>query len=646
MMLCVIIPIIALGIVQARPIEVSGEAGFGGIYRPGAWTPVVLELQNPGDTLDILIILCWASPGLWQDGIPSTHSLKGRSGPFHHFRFSLPKGSRKRFHAALPAPGPDLSLWAFVCRPDETIVARCELGAVALKPRERLIAVAGARPPGLELSRLKVGQAMPSTLPEDWRGYSSIDALVWSRADPNLFQSPAQLDALRKWISCGGRWIIDRSSIDSLLQSPLADLVPVAPGPTREVQDLESLGSLIRSDLKGPVPIVEATPRRGTILARQGEHPLIVDAVQDGGSVTFLAFDPNLAPFSEADTGSSFWKWLLEWGPPPADPRPFSAVMTAVGSNDLLSLLASFPGVAVPELKRLFLFIFIFLAVAGPLDYLVLRRLRRLRLTWITFPSYVAILTVSIVVSGAGFMRNLVMQREIAVVDHYERSKFLRRRALEAILTPTDMTLASKDALPLTSDFLFRRPSTDISDLSDLVFLWDRGMRYRDWTIPRGATAIAQADDCFEAPSRLTWTLVTLDPPEMAIDLRNEMDVELSRATLYTPAGPFFLGDLPAGDRRRVRLPVQRPADASSSTSEEHNSARIQLLMEAFTFPPWGASPVTGFAKELDASHWIKAGGSVLVAWSRKLDPPVSFDPPPAHKRSLVLHRFFQEGRP
>src|SRR5688572_25762236 len=122
----------------------------------------------------------------------------------------------------------------------------------------------------------------------------------------------------------------------------------------------------------------------------------------------------------------------MEWTPPPAKPpQPSSPVKATIGSEELISLLASFPGVAVPELRRLFLFIFIFLAVAGPLDYLVLRRLRRLRLTWITFPTYIVILCVAIVVSGAGFMRNLVMQREIAVVDHFERTKFGRRRALE-----------------------------------------------------------------------------------------------------------------------------------------------------------------------------------------------------------------------
>ena len=646
MMLCALIPIMALGFVQVQPIEVSGEAGFGGMYRPGEWTPVVLDLHNPGDTRDLLVILCWASTGQWQDAIPSAGSLTGRSGPFHHVRVSLPKESRKRLHAALPAPGPDLSLWAFVCRPDGTRLAHRELAAAALKPHERMIAVAGARPPGLDLPQLKIAQVDPFTLPEDWRGYSSIDALVWSRADPNLFHSSAQLEALRKWISCGGRWIIDRSSIDMLLQSPLADLVPVAPGPAREVRDLETLGLLMGADLKGPVPIMEVTPRRGTNLAWHGELPLIVDALQDGGRVTFLAFDPNLDPFSEAETGASFWKWLLAWVPPRQETRPSSAVTTAVGSKDMLSLLASFPGVAVPELRRLFLFIFIFLAVAGPLDYLVLRRLRRLRLTWITFPSYIVILSVSIVVSGAGFMRNLVMQREIAVVDHYERSKVLRRRALEAILTPSDMKLSMEGALPLTSDFLIRGPATSISDLSDLTIEWDRGMRCREWVIRRGATAMAQADDCFESPSRLTWTVEASDSPEVAIVVRNETGLELSRATLYTPDGLYSLGDLPAGERKLARVPVSRPDPPSSSNQEDHYSGQIQILFEDSTFPARGAPSVTGFAKDLDASRWIKAGNSVLLAWGRKLDPPVSFNPPPAHKRSLVLHRFFQEGRP
>ena len=642
MTFCAALSIFALGFLQVRPLEVSGEAGFGGLYKPGAWTPVVLDLHNPGDARELLIILCWAAPRDRQSANPSPDSLERRSGPFHHFPLAVPKDTRRRFHATIPAPGPDLSLWAFICRPNGSVLDRLELTTLALRPHERLIAAAGARPLGLELPQAKVTQVAPPTLPEDWRGYSSIDALVWTGADPNTFQSSAQIDALRKWISCGGRWIFDRSSVPLLLQSPLADLVQVETGRTREVAALESLGAVLGSDLKGPAIIVEAVPRRGIVLARHEDHPLVVDTAHDGGRVTFLAFDPSLDPFATPENGGLLWKWLLEWTPRPVakDPRP-SPVRTAVGSDGLLSLLASFPGVAVPELHRLFLFIFIFLAVAGPVDYLILRRIRRLRLTWITFPSYIVILCLAIVVSGAGFMRNLVMQREIAVVDHYERSKLQRRRALEAILTPTDMTLASKGAVPLTSDFIFSGPSTSLEDLSDLTFRWDREMGFRDWTISRGATALALADDCLEAPSRLTWT-----SDDALIVVENDTGAAFSRATLFTPEGAFSVGDLPPGNSRRVRVPIQALQLPASSNQEENHFADVQRLLELLTFPPRDARPVTGFAGDLDARRWIKSGGSILIAWSRSLDPPVSFDPAPAHKRSLVMHRYYQERKP
>ncbi|MBI4563775.1 MAG: hypothetical protein HY716_03660 [Planctomycetes bacterium] len=642
---------------QAQRIELAGEVGFAGYYRPGDWTSVTIELKNRGPELDLKLLIGWAAPAsfqLWKSPTPAT--AQQRAGPLHEFRFEMPKNSRRRFSAVMISPPhKPLSVWAFAMGRKGSHLATLELRARPLAPQERLLAVAGMeRPDGLDLPDLKVAQMRPDLLPEDWRGYASLSALVWAGADPSDLGSGARSDALRTWVSSGGHWIVDAGGAQALMNSPLAGLLPATPERSVPVDDLKPLGSIPGAETspEGRTLIMDVALRRGAAVLKHGPHPLVVDSIHHGGRVTFLAFDPTLNPFKGWDHAQTFWAWLLgsALDPPPRStdrrPAPF-----LVGAPELASAAASFPGVAIPELRKLLILIILFLAVAGPLDYLVLRRLRRLHWTWITFPAYVLIFSAGIVVIGAGFMRSAALQREIAVVDHYGPAGFSRRRAIEAILAPERIAFQTDDARPLSSNFLLQRSGGhDLGDPVEATVLHENGSQLRDWIVPRGATGLAVADECRDGPSPLTYSVEKMETAEARVAIENTMPGGLMRAVLVTPTAIYDVGDVPPG-RRVIDAPAlahdladargrKPPADPA-----ERSDFGVYCLLERLSFPaaPSAGDPRTGFADGLDARRWVESGGSVLLAWGRDLDPPVSFRPRPRLRRSIVLYRFFQE---
>ncbi len=681
----------------AQEAQVSGHAGWEGHYQPGDWTPVVVDLDNPGKAQDVHILVCWGSPGTIQPSAkPAYRTLKGRCGPTHRIPVAMPANSRKSFSVTLLAPGQEnLSVWAFAATPKGKHLSVRELPARPLEPRKRLLAVAGTdRPHGLDLSGIERAWVQPDRLPEDWRGYASLDALLWLDADAAGFRSQAQIDALKAWVSSGGHLLVARANTAGLSGTFLADLLPVTLGGIIEVEHLDALGPPGARGPEGRAVILQTAVRpRGRPLVLQDSTPLIVEATQDAGKVTFLAFDPAKPPFSRWTTGPEVWNWIL--GPAPEAPpesRDGSRVPRLIGSDALTRASVHFHGVLAPAIGRLFGVIVLFLAVTGPADYLVLRCLRRLEATWITFPACVLAFTAFILVSGAGFMRNAICQREIAVVDHYLDTGFTRRRAIEALLAPKDISLSTPDAEPISSNFLVQGVlAGDSGEPTGATIHHDPAIHVRDWSLRRGATGLALADSCSKEPSPLTFTVEEAGEQGVLVAFRNRMEADLTGAVLLTPAGVYDLGEIPRGvntlrgrlchptpqdypraqmygrfslpdravspDSHKIAPPISVAEYMNANTRgafhalpESTMDAIIARLLAALSFrKASGNEPqnrLTGFARGLDATPWIsEEKGLVLLAWARGLERPVAFDPVPGQRNSVVLLRFFQRRR-
>ena len=56
---------------------------------------------------------------------------------------------------------------------------------------------------------LKTVLVRPANLPEEWQGYSPLHALLWLDGDVSDLRSPSQMQAIKTWISAGGRLIVE-----------------------------------------------------------------------------------------------------------------------------------------------------------------------------------------------------------------------------------------------------------------------------------------------------------------------------------------------------------------------------------------------------------------------------------------------------
>ncbi|GIV17907.1 MAG: hypothetical protein KatS3mg022_3342 [Armatimonadota bacterium] len=278
--------------------------------------------------------------------------------------------------------------------------------------------------PGSENRRLFIGRTRSSLPPENTLAYRGVAAVsLDDRAWDTLTERQQQ--AIIGYVLSGGLLVVHGVDINRLQSLMPSGLLPV------ELQGLSrvpayALAGWIPSLGRTPtaVDVVRARPIGGakTILV-YGDTPLVVTAPKGSGQVVFLAFDPSQPPLTSNEAAHALWKNLLRlkarrFSPPcmvfPDSYRfGWSAPLTS-GKDfyaDFVRAMVNAVAAKPVPLNWLMTYLGVYILVLIPLNYIVLRKLDRLHLSWFTLPM-LALLT-----SLAGYL----MAAQVQVGSHQVR---------------------------------------------------------------------------------------------------------------------------------------------------------------------------------------------------------------------------------
>ncbi len=135
-----------------------------------------------------------------------------------------------------------------------------------------------------------------------------------------------------------------------------------------------------------------------------GDRPIIVQAPCGLGQVIVVGFDLDEQPFTTWRGREDFWKKVkLLTEPPDIPDGPLQNNFNQWAVNNqgnselggsLVRSLEDFPDVPVISFGWVALFILVYILIVGPLDYFFLKKVvKRLELTWITFPAVVIVIS-------------------------------------------------------------------------------------------------------------------------------------------------------------------------------------------------------------------------------------------------------------
>jgi len=477
---------------SAAPTIRNIQIGFGGIYKIGCWTPIVVELT--GGTQPYTGQIAVTVPDT--DGVPTTiFSADNRPvgvdpGQSTSVRLFVRIGqSHSTFEVRFIAEGRTIAERKFYSGSDQSTgvvpggVAATNRLLLAFGPPSGVGEI--IRPTEREDSLLatkivRIEEA--AALPIDWIGYEAIDTILLTTSRPELYrpllQNPGRIASLRHWVELGGHLVVFCGAESAELLAvggPLADLIPgtfAETVPLRQWQPLETFSGAERPksrDNRLDLRVPKLVDVHGQILAHAGRLattlPLVVRSRLGLGELVFVGLDFDLSPLRDWKGRASFLRKVFNWVEDEETRQQADQGLASVGSDDMIgkvriALDNKFAGVEVVPFALVALFVVIYILLIGPGDYFLVKKfLNRPELTWITFPLIVIAVSAAAYWYANSKKGDQLRVNQVEVVDVDTTSGLVRGTVWSHFFTPR----VDQYRLTLKPDFLGSSPTSGLS---------------------------------------------------------------------------------------------------------------------------------------------------------------------------------------
>jgi hypothetical protein len=527
----------------ANPLTLDVRVGFDSYIQPDTWVPVTVTASNDGpDVVGELRIQV--------DALTA-----GRT--FYTYPLELPRGSRKQV-TLYPA---DVVTFNNVVQIDFISERRVVAGQkVRVQSVEQTALLVGAwsDTPGALASLGKVkstgGKATVATvtevdLPPVADGWSALDVLVIYDADTGKL-SPEQRAALRGWIEAGGRLIVAGGASFQRTLSGLSELTPLEATSTITVS-VEPLSMAVGTPF-GQQTSHDALAAAGPlasdarVLYTSGDVPLIAWRQLGFGRVDFLAADPGLEPLRSWPAMQTLWMQILADG----EARPGWAYGFSSQWDTARQAVAAVPGVSLPSVLQLCGFLIVYVILIGPVNYIILWRLKRRELAWITVPLLVILFSAIAYLTGFQLRGSQVILHRLAVIQSWQGEDTANVETLMGVWSPRragyDIALeAGYLARPLPRDL-----SGALTSVADTTIEDGQAVTLRRVQVDVGSVQPFIIEGVTQNVPRIEGHL-TLSSSDRGLrlegDIINSSDVPMTHVGLVLAGGVNELADLPAG---------------------------------------------------------------------------------------------------
>lgn len=371
---------------------------------PGAYIPVVVEVENPGADLEAEV----------------------RVGPaeFHDMRAQyvrpvlVPRGGKKAVRMYVPPMGSIMR--AELVRDDELLVATdamVQFGPVmyagvlsgapeTLRHLDGLeVTGAAIHPkfarggPGGPQQKLAVIRLQPEDLPDAAEALGGFSLLVFNDVSTSAM-SPGQWEAIDGWVRAGGTLVFGGGpNWRKTLGSAPARLLPLQVRETSQLRTANALGQFAGVDApSGGYVVSDGTLREGSeAVVREGGVALLARTRLGQGTIYQFALDLGLDPVATWVGNAPLWQKLLQGSANRQAQAMYEGPFGAGLSNRLGYTVRQFPSLEAPPVRTVLWLVLGYTLVIGPLLYLLLKRLDRRDWAWAIVPS------IALLLGGAAF---------------------------------------------------------------------------------------------------------------------------------------------------------------------------------------------------------------------------------------------------
>ena len=376
LVVAIILP--ALPARAASSIQIDARALVGGRYAVGGWMAISVTLTNDGEPTE------------------GTLAAATESGAVQRF-VEMPAGARKVVMLYIQPEAFQRQITVQYEEPNGTVKAVVETRVLEQTSSQFAVVGDGA---GTLRPQLSVGDeiGLPAPLaltladiPERSEPLEGISALVW--ADDSSALSEAQRRSIERWVANGGQLVVIGGPDWQSRTSGFTEILPLEGLTAVDAVPQAALAAWSGTD---DAAVEEATISSGALRddARaliRAEDETILASMRSVGSGRVILLGSDIA--TEAHRGwegsPRLWARLLPTNV--ALEQFFGGFPPEEAQNAMGSALGNLPSLEVPPAELLLVVIVAYILLIGPISYIILRRMDRRELAWITAPLLVVI---------------------------------------------------------------------------------------------------------------------------------------------------------------------------------------------------------------------------------------------------------------
>lgn len=555
LLLCfVVVPLPSVSAQVNDLVTLNAQPAFDGLFRANQWMPLRVEIENNGGAIQGAIVLRPETSG---SALPNTFSVP----------VDLPANTTQSLFLYASARGNANVLRVELLNDLGAVVTSRDVNVREILPRDQLyVVVTEGITSAVDLSTIRVGgyQAFQANwlinnIPTHTGALDAVNAMVISDADTGNLTAEQQ-QTIGDWVTGGGHLIVTGGAAWQSTAAGLENLLPLIPTTSTTINDISPLAALAgryNTQLNGDTIIAQGNLiDDATVLAQTAEGiPLVARRQLGNGVVDYITADPATEPLRSWQDLSQLWLTLITT----TDARPswtygFADWSKAVRSVEIL------PGVdLLPAVLALIGFLALYIALIGPLNYIILNRLNRREWAWVTIPILIAIFSVLAWSVGFEIRGNQATLSRLTVVQTWPDTNEAHIDQLIGLLAPR----RDEYTLSMTDNRMIRPISATLSNANvlgnrlQLEANIRQTSRFEAVEFPVDASFIAafNTQGTIEKPDisgSLTLTFSEGDIPVETLQgaIRNNSDmvlndpVILARGTAFRLNTPLAPGDI------------------------------------------------------------------------------------------------------
>jgi hypothetical protein len=555
LILTLLLALAALPIAQESGLTLEASAGFDRLYKESAVVPIIVNARNDGPPVEGEIRVI----------------LSDSNSPVYTAPISLPTQSDKRVPLYVRIPAFSRGITVELVS-DDRRVATTSINAPTLVSRDDLLyGVVSSNPGALAyLETITGGRAGADVafldtadLPDISPAWSALDILILDDTDTGRLTS-AQLTALRTWVENGGQLVVTGGPGGLSTAGGVADLLPVAVRGIETVDDLPALSDFAGAPLvdQGPFILTGSTLRDGDSIIHQDNLPILARKDLGLGSVYFLALDPKLAPLLGWPGNEVLWDSIA--GQVPDSPPWGYGIQDGFSASQVA---VSIPGLRLPSTAQLMAFLLIYIAIIGPINFFILKRLNRRELAWITIPALVLLFSGLTYFTSFRTRGSSAMVVEMAAAHGAIDAERINTETIIGLYSPRrdlfDLMLPYDSvASPLVQSFGTLLGAGNLEAIERESELILRDIRTDTGEV---ATFLANAD--LPGPALTATARLVDDGRALEVTVRYDGESVFEDAVLIVAQDQFALGNIQPGEERTQQVPLP----GGDTTSEVPN---------------------------------------------------------------------------